>query len=1008
MNDRQRGEPSFIRHQQNHHGLGGGAGGVPDPPRAPLYWPSLTQPLFPSPPREGNKDEGDRRGYVRKRVAGSAIVRSENAADKFTPPHLVGAASRVPVQDLPHDDPYAAVYNDGPWQISAIALVGIIIVLGVLVANLLVDPHRHRHRGKQRSMAGLKISGGLTNQKRKKTDEWRREQQIRDSTSSAVRKENARAPLYYLNPGEGPQQQHRQRKPAASASVGASGNAAGALVHQSPASSRAALKRGPSWEVPAIMSPRAVGGSPAVAVSAATHSSSCERAVCRPRTGAANGTREGTTAGGNALIVESTPASYIASPPSQTQLRHKEPPPSHDLESAEAGGAAVNRLAIASPFHSFESFPGSGGTSSGASGAAAVEQAQRSRQQLSSPRPLSPIMALPMRDASFESPRRRRKGKISHSLLSTPSLAVEHGTDTDDLAVAATPLTENKRKLHIPALSYGRKSSSASASFDTGNDGAGAAVGGGSLAISLREHPTLPALFMPDIRESSPAVGPTDSNTGNQKEDKGKFMLLPPPAGIPFMPEKNPFAAPTAQQAQSSNAEVDASTRASAPRSVPIDDLHLIKMESGAVSGNLEGKWLTDSTGFDFAKAPAEAVLPLGRRGGRKEISLQANIGTSRRTDMELAAEAIMEARCDGLDNTSAAGAGGNDNMVGGVGNQIKHKRQDLTTWSDSAASLTSPIDFSEVKLASVIGGGGFGQVWKATWRGTPVAVKLLSMSAQTESVPKKVLQEFVSEINLLSGLRHPNVCLYMGACLNPPHRAIITELAAHGSVWDALRLPLESPYVAADGRTRVAWPLSLYGFRSPKAQTADGWYNTPSQQDPGAEKVPFPPSGAWPWVLVKRVASGGARGMIYLHSGNPSVLHRDLKSANLLLDDSYTPKICDFGLSRIKATERSMTGNCGTVQWMAPECLASSEYAEPADVFSFGIILWELLSRECPFDGMAPIQCALGVLNDDIRPPTPHWCPPALAALIKSCVARDPSERPTFVQVLAALDAMQ
>jgi len=157
----------------------------------------------------------------------------------------------------------------------------------------------------------------------------------------------------------------------------------------------------------------------------------------------------------------------------------------------------------------------------------------------------------------------------------------------------------------------------------------------------------------------------------------------------------------------------------------------------------------------------------------------------------------------------------------------------------------------------------------------------------------------------------------------------------------------------------------------------------------------------------VKRVACGAARGMTYLHSGNPPVLHRDLKSANLLLDDSYTAKVCDFGLSRLKEQERSMTGNCGTVQWMAPEVLANQRYAEPADVFSFGIILWECLSRECPYEGMSAIQCALAVLNRNYRPAIPTWCPPALAALIESCVERDPAKRPTFAQIILALDAM-
>lgn len=318
--------------------------------------------------------------------------------------------------------------------------------------------------------------------------------------------------------------------------------------------------------------------------------------------------------------------------------------------------------------------------------------------------------------------------------------------------------------------------------------------------------------------------------------------------------------------------------------------------------------------------------------------------------------------------------------------NNIKHKRKDLTQSTDTSKSLLSTIRFEELQLEDVIGGGGFGQVWRATWRSTPVAVKVLTGSAQRVNVSKAILEEFAAEINMLKGMRHPNICLYMGACLDPPNRAIVTELAANGSLWDALRLKLHAPYVPTDGKTRAGWPLKLY----------------PENANP-----PMPPKGTWPWALVKRVASGAARGMTYLHSGSPAVLHRDLKSANLLLDESYTTKVCDFGLSRLKAQERSMTGNCGTVQWMAPEILGNQPYAEPADVFSFGIILWELLTGECPYDGMTAIQCALAVLNRDQRPPMPAWCPPPLASLIGSCVKRNPSQRPTFSQVCLALEAM-
>jgi len=107
--------------------------------------------------------------------------------------------------------------------------------------------------------------------------------------------------------------------------------------------------------------------------------------------------------------------------------------------------------------------------------------------------------------------------------------------------------------------------------------------------------------------------------------------------------------------------------------------------------------------------------------------------------------------------------------------NGLLHKRKDLSASSDAYSSLHSPIPFSELKLNRLIGGGGFGQVWSASWRGTPVAVKLLSACSQTENVQKAILQEFVAEINMLSGMRHPNVCLYIGACLEPSNRAIVT-----------------------------------------------------------------------------------------------------------------------------------------------------------------------------------------------------------------------------------------
>jgi serine/threonine protein kinase len=130
------------------------------------------------------------------------------------------------------------------------------------------------------------------------------------------------------------------------------------------------------------------------------------------------------------------------------------------------------------------------------------------------------------------------------------------------------------------------------------------------------------------------------------------------------------------------------------------------------------------------------------------------------------------------------------------------------------------------------------------------------------------------------------------------------------------------------------------------------------------------------------------------------------LQSANILLDSTYKAIICDFGLSRIKTQEDHgiMTQNCGTFQWMAPEVLAKERYNEKCDVFSYSIILWELLTGKCPYYGKIP--CLLSIVHNNERPVIPPWCPPALQGLIRSCGQREPEKRPSFLQIIGALES--
>jgi serine/threonine protein kinase len=111
----------------------------------------------------------------------------------------------------------------------------------------------------------------------------------------------------------------------------------------------------------------------------------------------------------------------------------------------------------------------------------------------------------------------------------------------------------------------------------------------------------------------------------------------------------------------------------------------------------------------------------------------------------------------------------------------------------------------------------------------------------------------------------------------------------------------------------------------------------------------------------VIRIASDVSKGMNYLHQIN--IVHRDLKTANLLMDDQVV-KVADFGVARVKDQSGVMTAETGTYRWMAPEVIEHLPYDHRADVFSFGIVLWELLTGKLPYEDMTPLQAAVAVVQ--------------------------------------------
>lgn len=298
---------------------------------------------------------------------------------------------------------------------------------------------------------------------------------------------------------------------------------------------------------------------------------------------------------------------------------------------------------------------------------------------------------------------------------------------------------------------------------------------------------------------------------------------------------------------------------------------------------------------------------------------------------------------------------------TGKIGDRVGIFPSVYVTEEDPLAVEPPRVSFSELKLEEVIGVGGFGKVYRGYWNEEVVAVKAARQDANEDIdvIKESVLQE----ARLFWVLQHENIVSLKGVCLEEPNLCLVMEYARGGPLNRVLSGRKIRPGILVD------WAIQV------------------------------------------------AQGMAYLHVGAPmSLIHRDLKSSNVLLSEAILPddtlenktlKITDFGLARevYKTTRMSAAG---TYAWMPPEVIKHSTFSHASDVWSYGVLLWELLTGETPYKGIDALAVAYGVAVNKLTLPIPSTCPEPWSKLMEACWHSNPRERPLFPEILEQLEQIR
>ncbi|PRW39272.1 Serine threonine- kinase CTR1 [Chlorella sorokiniana] len=285
-------------------------------------------------------------------------------------------------------------------------------------------------------------------------------------------------------------------------------------------------------------------------------------------------------------------------------------------------------------------------------------------------------------------------------------------------------------------------------------------------------------------------------------------------------------------------------------------------------------------------------------------------------------------------------------------------------------------VQWPELTIVRRVGRGSFGSVYLAEWKRIPVAVKLLVSQEAIQrgqlELPEKVVRDLHAEAAMMNRMRHPNIVQFLGLVTVPP--ALVTEYCSRGSLYSCLAAAHDYPAAAA----QLTWQRRL-------AMAAD--------------------AGA---------------GLLYLHSRN--IIHRDVKSPNILVDADWHAKVADFNLSKMLEGARSeavRTSSDGVTNplWLAPEVIDGKKATAASDVYSFGMVLYELLTWRLPWSMavMSPFKIA-AIIRQGGRPEVPprealpgpdtaDWAGlDDYVRLMRACWAPQPEHRPSFDEVVQQL----